>query len=75
VLLLQRAEDGVDIAMRTHHIDCDARNCSVIKGLLELVRKSRVLTGYTLRDYVLYIRGLVRRWAPEVRVSPAGVLC
>ena len=57
------------MAMRTHHIDCDSRNCSVMKGLLELVRRARVEQGYTLRDYILYVRSLVRRWAPEVRLT------
>ena len=71
----QKAEDAVDIAMRTHHIDCEARNCSVMKGLLELVRRGRVEQGYTLRDYILYVRTLVRRWAPEVPGAPHSLMC
>ena len=69
-MLVKRGEDAVDLAMRTHHVDCLAANCSVLKGLLELVRRARVSEGYTLRDYVLYLRTLVRRWAPEVRCVP-----
>ncbi len=64
---LQRAEDAVDIALRTHHVDCEARNCSVVKGLFELVRRARITSeSYTVRDYVLYLRTLVKRWSPEV---------
>ena len=64
-MLAKRAEDAVDVAMRTHHVDCEAKSCKVMKGLLELVRRARITTGYTLRDYVLYVRMLTKQWLPS----------